>query len=574
MSDKKEVLFEDLQYFWMPSGVPCFIADSDNICDIVENMGFNIYYLLSNKKIIKEPSNIVPKNTTVVSNTGYNSYSLGAPTAPPQPTITYESCLFKVVNNFVGRVVEISTDELPNTFLSLEEACEYTMPAIPHVLVEKMDQFFRLVHVQHGTESIVLLTFDMNKTGSDGWGILVPDQTNTSVHCKYDADSIAEIKPEHVMIVGSVHSHPEMPAYASGTDHDDQADFDGLHITYGWQKTVNHGATQYHMELQMSGTAYTLKVQDVFEEYIIEKIPDPEVIEWSGKVKKVLPPLAGGTTPLVLAQDQYQQQTKITSSTTGTTHTIHTMDGADTARPSFESVKSWTDMTSNLEVNSIVIGEIEVRNSNFSVCPSCDFDLDMPDYISGSCGVCDIPIVSQSDGVLDISSKFEKYCASRKIDKNSVVPYLFGSTEDNEQYLMKMNFSYTLSPHLTTTEYVCDKDSDFVYLASDQMPDDGTRTICCDIPIEDYINGCFCEPSILIEDLFTFEAYVEEAEMYAPNTLCSECVHYYTTLCPSYKNILIDFVKNNSIDILYNQNSISPCSSYENLYTTTLQEER
>ena len=50
MSDKKEVSLEDLNYFWMPSGVPCFIADNDNICDIVENMGFNIYYLLSNKK--------------------------------------------------------------------------------------------------------------------------------------------------------------------------------------------------------------------------------------------------------------------------------------------------------------------------------------------------------------------------------------------------------------------------------------------------------------------------------------------------------------------------------------------
>ena len=566
MSDKKEISFEDLNYFWMPSGVPCFIADNDNICDIVENMGFNIYYLLSNKKIVKAPVVTTPKNTTVVSGAAYNSYTMGAPAAPPQPTVTYESCLFKVVNNFVGRVVEASTDELPDTFLSLEEACEYTMPPIPYVLVEKMDQFFRLVHSQHGTESIVLLTFDMNKTGSDGWGILVPEQTNTSVHCKYDADSIAEIKPEHVMIVGSVHSHPEMSAYASGTDHEDQSDFDGLHITYGWQKTMNHGATQYHMELQMSGTAYSLKVEDVFEEYIVEKIPDPEVVEWSGKVKKALPPLAGGTTPLALAQAQYQQQTKTTYSATGTTHTTA---GVDTVKSYSNRNKSWADMISTLEVNSIVIGEVEARNGQFSICPSCDFDLDLPDYTSGSCGVCDIPIVLESDGIHDISSKFEKYCQVRKIDKNSLIVYLFGSNDKAEQYLMKMNFSDESFPKYdTAADYSYEKDSDYVHLASDLYDDDGTRTICCNIPMEDYISSCFCQPSVLLEDLVLFEKYTEHIDIYAPNTVCGECVHYHTSLCPDYRNLLIDFTKSNLLDLFEATNSISPCPSYESLYIT------
>ena len=73
------------------------------------------------------------------------------------------------------------------------------------------------------------------------------------------------------MIVGSVHSHPGMPAYASGTDHADQADFDGVHITFGWQNNVNSGATQYHIELQVSGESYTLKPEDVFEGYTLQK---------------------------------------------------------------------------------------------------------------------------------------------------------------------------------------------------------------------------------------------------------------------------------------------------------------
>jgi len=65
-----KVTLEELQYFWMPSGLPCFVADRDTICDIVEDFGFNIYYLLANKKTVK----IIQNNTSKPpANSGYSN---------------------------------------------------------------------------------------------------------------------------------------------------------------------------------------------------------------------------------------------------------------------------------------------------------------------------------------------------------------------------------------------------------------------------------------------------------------------------------------------------------------------
>lgn len=559
------ITLDQLNFFWMPSGVPCFIADNDNICDIVEDMGFNIYYLISNKRITKTttPSTSTPTKDAK-GNTVYNYNKT------PVTTVTYETSMFKIVNNFVGRVVEACNDQLPETFLALEETCEYTMPPIPHTLVEKMDQFFRLVYSQHGTESIVLLTYDMTKTGPEGWGVLVPEQSNTAAHCKYDADSIAEIKPENALIVGSVHSHPEMSAYASGTDHADQADFDGLHITYGWQKSQNNGATQYHMELQMSGTAYTLKPSDVFEDYVVFKEPDPEVVDWSSKVKKALPPIAGGihtaghTPAMPPAPYQPATQASLASGTTPTA--VGVSDQSFGFQTSF-----WRQMIDGLPTNALVIAEVEIRNSNYSVCPCCDYDLDLPDYNSNSCMVCDTPIVLDSDTIFQIEDKFVDYCQKRGINISSVEPYLYGFNPSHEQYLMKLNLNLNLNDPHNQTDYIYEKDNDYVHLPAEDLLDDlydfdGTKTICCNIPMEKFVTDCMCSPSVLYEDLVRFEEAIRDTDLYQANTVCDECMHYYNASCPQYRSTLVEFVNAGVFDSQAYKESISACENYDSIY--------
>ena len=583
MSQNKEltnqtVTIDQLQHFWMPSGLPCFIADRDNICDIVENMGFNIYYLLANKITVKTITN---PNVTVANNYTY-THAYNAPVQPAQPTqeIIHNSTLFKIINNYVGRVVKISDDELPETFFSTEEACEYTMPPIPSVLVDKLDQFFRLVHSQHGTESIVLLTYDTTKTGPEGWGILVPEQVNTPAHCKYDADSVAEIKPENVLIVGSVHSHPEMSAYASGTDHADQADFDGLHITYCWQKSVNNGATQHYFELQMSGIAYSLKAEDVFEDYTFQKQPDPDVVEWTDKVKKVLPPKAGGSFL------ETSQKTLVPISEINGTKLIVPAVGEVTTNDVPLDV-DWEKMVSNLDPFSIVIAEIDHVMHSVSECPCCRAPINHIDIQAFACCSCDTPLISTSDSIFQISYKFSSYCKERKISPLSVTPYLFGYSDTNKMFIMKLNLDLASGP-----QYKSEKDDyDYVYLPTDDdstllekhinnqteiiyqeitVSDDidPSRTICCNVLMADFAEKCFCSPAIFYEDLTSFEeaVRVSDIDLYSQNASCVDCANYYHVSCPAYRNCLINFIKDPS-DTLYKYNeTIMPCDNFQSIY--------
>jgi hypothetical protein len=142
--------------------------------------------------------------------------------------------------------------------------------------VAKLDNFFRLVDKKYGTEGIVLLTYDFNYLGADnaeiGWSFGVPDQKNTGGHCDYDkANVIAELS-DQTRIVGTVHSHPHMRAYASQTDHNDQAGFDGIHITFGWSTTTK-GQTEYHAEMVRGGNFIWISPEDVLDlenEYVFE----------------------------------------------------------------------------------------------------------------------------------------------------------------------------------------------------------------------------------------------------------------------------------------------------------------
>lgn len=547
---EEEITLDDLNVYWADNGLPIFLADRDDICDIVENMGFSIYYLLCNS--VKVTSKTSTNPTTKVTTT--------------EKIENRSMQLFKVVNNFVGRSVSMANEPFNTSFLSVEESAEYTMPAIPHVIVEKLDQFFRLIDAQHGTESIVMLTYDTTKEGPDGWGILVPDQSNTAVHCNYDPDSIAQIKPDHVMIVGSVHSHPNMAAYASGTDHQDQADFDGLHITYGWQKSVNNGATQYHIELQMSGKSYTLTPDDVFEDVFIDKEPDPEVVEWSGKVKKVLPPSTGGT----YTGGTYPTSTTYPRPTTGAPtapgkskstkpSAAQKEWGLESLRKQFEQIDRF-----DIEDNALVVVEIEEPISRWAEvpCPSCATGLDDFNFQNGYCDFCYIPVVGKNTSFEQIIEKLELYCEDMHIDSDVPV-YLWTIGDNNEHALMKIVASLRLSNFGKTAK----TDEDLLDDANANDDDDARAfSVCCGERLLENGPTCNCDPVILFDDVLDFDRIIGSIHLYeTTGTQCNSCEHYYDPSCPQYRDVLAEWIKDKSIDVVAYERQLndSSCTMYE-----------
>jgi hypothetical protein len=539
----ENVTLDQLNYFWMPNGAPCFIADRDDICDIVENIGFSVYYVLGNLNKI-----------TKTTSTTYKPTTPGAATSSPVTTttevVTKNIQLFKIVSNFVGRAVAASTDPLPDNFLGLEESCIYSLPEIPLSMLEKLDQFFRLVHAQHGTESIVLLTFDPTKNDSSGWGVLVPEQTNTAAHCNYNAESVLALKPEHLYVVGSVHSHPEMPAYASGTDHADQADFDGIHITFGWQKSVNAGATQYHIELQLSGNNYKLDPEDVFESFSIAKDPDPEVVAWTDQVKKALPPSGGVPATTARMDTRAPHQTVALDTVPGET-------GSKKKISYKENIASL-----NVEHDAIVIAEVYPNEVGICSCPSCDYTLDDGDLYAGHCRICDIPISLESASINSIASNLSYYCKSRALPIDSPA-YLWGVDNTRNEFLIKLNLD-----KISQDTFFDDADIEYVNLLDSHYDDDEDGfhpdyLICCGEKAEDYYSNCKCQIPVFFEDYKDFADETARMDLYQSKSQCESCQFYYTNFCPAYKKLIFDYTAcNGRIELLQDDLPIVPCNEF------------
>lgn len=232
---------DDLPYLTLPDGDRCYIGQVADLCKILEAHGEQIYYVMALETVEwKDAKNALQKADI--------------------PRI------FKVTDNFVSRSIGyVPNADAFNLKVKMNSDVKFKLPKIPRQLQSDVDYFFRDIDSKYHSEAIVLLTYDPEIGGEDGWGFVVPTQSNTAAHCNYEPDSVVDlITSDSAMIVGSIHSHPGMSAYASGTDHADQADFDGLHITYGWLKNKNNGATEYYAEIQSQGNSFVVDINDVF----------------------------------------------------------------------------------------------------------------------------------------------------------------------------------------------------------------------------------------------------------------------------------------------------------------------
>lgn len=106
------------------------------------------------------------------------------------------------------------------------ESLEYGLPKLPARLVGQVLGFFAAIWRAKRSEALVLLSWD-----GSAFGLIVPEQrvAAASVEHRLDPTDV----PTRVQLVGSIHSHGGMSAFASLTDEADEADADGIHIVVG-----------------------------------------------------------------------------------------------------------------------------------------------------------------------------------------------------------------------------------------------------------------------------------------------------------------------------------------------------
>ena len=106
------------------------------------------------------------------------------------------------------------------------EYVDYALPKVPSDLMARVVGFFRAVYRDQKTEALVLLLL---RAGS--FDLVVPEQKVTLASVRFDL--VDGDLPAGSRLVGTIHSHGALGAFASSVDEDDEAELDGLHIVVG-----------------------------------------------------------------------------------------------------------------------------------------------------------------------------------------------------------------------------------------------------------------------------------------------------------------------------------------------------
>jgi len=97
---------------------------------------------------------------------------------------------------------------------------------IPAKLFAEVQRFFTAVYNQHHGEANVIIHYNQKRKT---YRIEVPKQEVSAAGTEYES----EVSYKDFVRLGTIHSHCNFSAFHSGTDQNDEATWDGLHITIG-----------------------------------------------------------------------------------------------------------------------------------------------------------------------------------------------------------------------------------------------------------------------------------------------------------------------------------------------------
>lgn len=107
------------------------------------------------------------------------------------------------------------------------------LPKIPARIIGQALMFFRKVWDEYQSEAYVTLMFSAKTQQYQLW---CPKQRVSRASVNYDRTDQPDFNDRTAddwQMVGTIHSHCNFSAFHSGTDHDDESTFDGIHITLG-----------------------------------------------------------------------------------------------------------------------------------------------------------------------------------------------------------------------------------------------------------------------------------------------------------------------------------------------------
>jgi hypothetical protein len=179
---------------------------------------------------------------------------------------------------------DVRTTRHPSTLEFHAEKCWVRYPKLSQAALEFVVGFFDQVYSLHGSEAVVLLLWDLGRKRYKLW---IPDQKptvwETSGGYRSSTDVAYEVPvplPRNHLLVGDIHSHADLGAYASYQDRHDESYRDGIHVVVG---RINDEPPQFHLEIAVDGQRFLLKFDQFLQGYRQRRRIIPRV--WMEQVK-------------------------------------------------------------------------------------------------------------------------------------------------------------------------------------------------------------------------------------------------------------------------------------------------
>ena len=164
-----------------------------------------------------------------------------------------------------------------------EASCVVRYPKLGQAALEFIVGFFGKVFEKHGSESIVLLLWNLDR---QRYKLLVPEQEATVWEGYSGSRSPMDVRytvpplPRRHLLLGSIHCHGDIGAYSSSMDCNDERYRDGVHAIVGH---VHREPPSFHVELAVDGHRFPMEFNDFFEGYEKRRTLVPQT--WLDKVK-------------------------------------------------------------------------------------------------------------------------------------------------------------------------------------------------------------------------------------------------------------------------------------------------
>jgi hypothetical protein len=178
---------------------------------------------------------------------------------------------------------DVPARRAPRALAEHEPQCVLRYPRLSAPALEYIVGFFDRVYRLHHSESVVLLLWNMERQHYRLW---VPEQQATvseSLSGRSPLDvsyTVPAPLPAGHLLIGDIHCHGNIAAYASLTDKLDERYRDGVHAIVGH---IDREPPDFHLELAIDGHRFPLEFEQIFAGY--RRRRDFVRSDWLEKVK-------------------------------------------------------------------------------------------------------------------------------------------------------------------------------------------------------------------------------------------------------------------------------------------------